>query len=533
MTKPTRVAIINGELLTFDRHQARAEALLVENGVITKVGSTRDIQKVVQMRTADGGKVAVVDAQGHAVLPGFHDGHTHLEQACSSMEYWSDAHTPPATSLEEIERRIRHIVTNTEPVNGWYIVRSSFGMNYKVREERFFTLAELDKISPTYPLAISAGLHVLNLNSAALKAMNLWDAHSSSERVIHRTASGHHAGLITEAWDLFPDFSQAQVQLALQRHAKDLTTRNGVTSACSLMFSAEDDRAVGAEINSGRLPARIRSYWHVPRLTDLEQLIRRGFRSDESVEQHGFGGVKIFIDGEHGDGLGNTRGDYKWESPGELNDFVLRANSCGIQVFMHAVSHEAVRMGIEAIANSSRALEAVNPLRNRIEHGGDYISVDDIETAYENRVPLITTPHFMSSTVGDLEGNMSAPLRAIDDRGVTLIGGTDTTGTVPEGAAPLYNIACAMARNDVPEHRRETEALSFERAAAMFTVNAAYGSFQENVSGALREGMKADVSILNTSTKSLEGDPQAAFDLRVDGLLFDGRIEFLDHGYSS
>lgn len=527
-----RIAIINGDVLTFDPHRMRAGGLMVENGVITAVGSTADISELIAERRAGGAEVSVIDANEHAVLPGFHDGHTHLEQACASMQYWSTAHTPPALTLEDIRREVRKTVESTDPVNGWYIVRSSFGMNFKVEERRFFTLEELDELSPRFPLVITAGLHVLNLNSAALKAMNLWDAHSSRERVVHRLDDGRHAGVITEGWDLFPDFSQGQVQLGLQQHARDFFTKNGVTSACSLMFSAEDDRAIAAEIDAGRLPARVRSYWHVPRLASLEQLIRRGLRSDRAVEHHGFGGIKVFIDGEHGDGMGNVRSDYKWESQKELDDFVLRANICGIQVLMHAVSHEAVRMGIDAIANASLQLGSVNPFRNRIEHGGDYIAPEDIRLAAENRVPLVTTPHFMSSTVTELEEGMSAPLRAIDERKITLIGGTDTTGTVPEGAAPLYNIACAMARRDVPESHRAGEALSFERAAAMFTVNAARGSFQEGVSGMLRPGMRADVSILNSGIEHLEGDALAAFDLRVDGLLFDGRVQFLGDSYA-
>jgi predicted amidohydrolase YtcJ len=84
------------------------------------------------------------------------------------------------------------------------------------------------------------------------------------------------------------------------------------------------------------------------------------------------------------------------------------------------------------------------------------------------------------------------------DAGVGLIGGTDSTGTVPDSVSVLRNIDVAVNRRgpgDVVVG--PAQAVSREEALAMFTTWASFGAFEEQRKGRLTPGMFADLAVLD------------------------------------
>ena len=63
----------NGTIITVNDHQPVAEALITENGKILEVGDLDTVKVFKDDNTV------VVDLKGHTMLPGFIDGHTHLD----------------------------------------------------------------------------------------------------------------------------------------------------------------------------------------------------------------------------------------------------------------------------------------------------------------------------------------------------------------------------------------------------------------------------------------------------------------------
>ena len=62
--------------------------------------------------------------------------------------------------------------------------------------------------------------------------------------------------------------------------------------------------------------------------------------------------------------------------------------------------HAFTRRGIQMAANAALASRLRAPgleRRHRIEHGGDYINLEDLELVRKSGVSLVTTPHFMYS----------------------------------------------------------------------------------------------------------------------------------------
>src|SRR5262245_30471717 len=63
--------VVNGNVLTSDAAQPRAEAFAVKNGRFVAVGSNADVRNLATRRTQ------VIDAQRMTVTPGFIDSHSH------------------------------------------------------------------------------------------------------------------------------------------------------------------------------------------------------------------------------------------------------------------------------------------------------------------------------------------------------------------------------------------------------------------------------------------------------------------------
>ncbi|UOQ59854.1 amidohydrolase family protein [Leucobacter rhizosphaerae] len=495
------------QLLTLSN--AHGDAVLVDSGRISGIGSREDL-----LASAGRQDVEEVDMDGAVLMPGFVDGHTHLELSCITQEQHLQMHAPPVTSLVQILEEIRQRRA-TQP-DGWIVVRSSFALDRKVVEGRLLGRDELDSVSPDAPVVVLAGLHVASLNTVGMRAVQL----EMPERLdpgmtVHRGRDGRPSGIFTEVWDRLPAATEIESYAALRRHAHSLVAAHGITSLCTIPTSVADVRALHALRVEDQLPFRVRFYPHVPRVGPLSSVLSLGAPSGFGDSMLQFGGVKIFVDGEGGDGLGAEFDDVKWTEQ-ELSDLVGEATASRVQLFMHAVTGTGIRAAMAAVAQhwGSRPLRA--PAPHRIEHSGDYVPRELIADLAQSGIGVVATPHFVGS---DDVGDDFQPLRKLIDAGVRVIGATDSTGTVPSGAPPLSNIASAVTRRDAagnPSPHR----ISAEHALRMFTDWAARGQGEGGKKGVLQEGALADFAILDANP--LKVSPEDIAGIRVLGTVLNG-----------
>lgn len=499
------IAIVNGKVLTGDPDLPRAEAVLVRDGRVAFVGSTAEVRDAA-------GTVDELDAGGRTVVPGFVDGHCHAEGTCVALGHQLPVHSPPFTSLAAIGDEIR--AARRAGRRGWLVCRGSFRMQEKVAERRLFTRAELDEISPDEPVAVFAGLHVGQLNTPALNDLGILDGEAPHGSVVHRNDVGEPTGVVTEVSHLMPFGTLQESREAIKVKLPELFTANGVTTIHTMPKSVEQYEALSGLVRDREVPMRVRVY-HFPWITSVEEMIERGWGRGQGDEFLRFGGIKIFIEGGHGAG-----GEMHW-TPDELRDFLGTCHGAGYQVFMHAVSRAGIRMAAECIG----AVEAADPkdLRHRIEHGGDWILPEDIATVRATGARLVTTPQFMYSR-GD-EERKHIPLRSVIDGGFHPIGGSDSTGTVPDGIAPLFNIALAVSRRRPDGSEANLpQAITLDEGLRLFTGWAAEGAFEEDEKGALRPGMFGDAAVLSHDVESLT--PDELFGVSVTHTVLDGDVVF-------
>ncbi|GLW99341.1 amidohydrolase family protein [Microtetraspora sp. NBRC 16547] len=512
MTDP-RILLRGASVLVGEDQAPRLADLIVAGHRIADVGDPHSFDDE-QVDDA-------VDLDGKYVLPGFIDGHCHLELTVASLDNHLAVHTPPYRSLGDIYaflERARH-----DKPDGWIIARSSFGLQRKVVDGRLPHKDELDRVSPGQPLVVLAGLHVACLNSAAIHALGLDDPSRLPGWISVDTDANGMTGVFTEVWDRLPTASAEDVVASLRAHSIPLFSRAGTTSLSTIPTSSEDVRALHRLARSGELPFRVRFYVHVPRTATLDDVISWGPESGFGDDRLRFGGVKIFVDGEGADAYGVERDDSKWELA-QLTEFIRKADAAGIQVMMHAVTPEAVRMACNSVIGARQDATRPSRVRHRIEHGADYMDVADAGLAARASVGLVATPHFAMSA--ETHRPYFQPLRSLIDAGHRIIGASDSTGTVPEGVAPLNNISAAAARL-TPDGRPSPHRTSILEGVRMFTSWAARGVSEENEKGTIAPGRLADLVVLDADPFSVR--PEEVASITVDRTIVGGRAVTFSH----
>ena len=208
-------------------------------------------------------------------------------------------------------------------------------------------------------------------------------------------------------------------------------------------------------------------------------------------------GIKLFLDHDWGT-------DFHWDQ-GELDEYVLTAHRNGWQVAAHTVSAAAHDQILTAVARA----QAAHPdpdARHRVEH---VIQLRDDQLTRMRELGMIASiqpaiPGDLAAETGFPELVASAQTRWIArwrdlvDTGVRTIGSTDMPWLVlelvgrptePPHGSPLEAVHQAMTRQSysgrAPEGWQLAQRLTVGQALRLFTVDAVYGTFEENVKGSL------------------------------------------------
>jgi predicted amidohydrolase YtcJ len=270
----------------------------------------------------------------------------------------------------------------------------------------------------------------------------------------------------------------------------------------------------------GEVTVRQRYYLIHPAVASFEQIVDHS-ACDRDSEWFSFGGMKLFVNGCAHDGLGHQMDDSKW-SQDELDHVVGRAHANGIQVWLHSLDAHGVRMAARSIERAYSSGPRL--LRHRIEHGGDFISLDDLDAVRNSGALLVTTPQFVRSMTRGVDEQF-APLRTLQDAGIHLVGGTDSTGTVPESVSILGNVGTAATRrNATGTVVGADQKLDVASAMGLFTTGSSFGGFEEDRKGAIRPGLFADFVQLAADPWSVAPDGIAS--IEVVRTIVNGEIVF-------
>lgn len=504
-----RLLFANANVFTADSRRW-AHAIVVQDDRILYVGDAETAARIA------GDDAERVDLGGNTILPGFVDGHAHVVgtgEASQQVNLWG------AQTVDEIQRRIGAwaVAHPDEPrilVQGW--AHAALGGDQPHRQM-------LDAVVSDRPVyAQSYDYHSIWLNTAALEEVGI-DATTNAPDggQIYHDADGP-TGLIDETAMhtlVWPFLDETKTPEDLDRHltsALDSYRELGVTASTEMALDEGDLLALSNAEQRGELTARIAAHWRVQPTGNTATNLAQVERAIELSRLHNSGslrvvGIKVLIDGTV-DGctaaLGKpyangSNADPIW-SREELIPVVIAADRANLQIAMHAIGDEAIRVAIDSI---EAAISANGPRerRHRIEHL-EVVTKAEIDRLAALGITASMQPVHADPAIQDNWRAMLAderidrgfPWPEMTEAGAQLVFGTDSP-TSPQ--APLANMFVASTRQSAlnPELEANNPALAVPLMEAVehATRDAAWACRAEHDYGRIAAGLFADFIVLD------------------------------------
>ncbi|MDA0833973.1 MAG: amidohydrolase [Planctomycetota bacterium] len=515
----------HGKVVTVDHEFSIVEAFAVTGDRISAVGTNDEILKL------KGPETILVDAEGKCVIPGLIDSHVH---ATGASLYEFDHPIPEMDTIADVLQHIAYRTTQVQE-GDWIILSQVFIT--RLRDQRYPTRNELDRVAPKNPVMFRTGPDCA-LNSLALELSGIdknFTLPEGSTGLIERDESGEPTGILrnasgyvkTKSNERSPNNDERRERLRLL-----LADYNsvGLTSIAD-RGAGEGAIALYKELfDRGELTCRVFMSYTVSGsapIEEIEKQIQKAADHPLHAEDRWLWvrGIKAFLDGGMLTGSAYMREPwgvsdiYSIRDPeyrgirfipsDKLEHMARYALEHDLQFTAHSVGDGAVHALIDAYTAINETLP-VRDLRPCITHC-NFMSAEAIAQMKKIGVVADLQPAWLWLDGATLERQFGSdrlayfqPYKSMFDAGVFCGGGSDHMQKIGSlRSVNPYNPFLAMWITITREPRRldhvfhPEQCLSREQALRLYTINNAYLTFEEQHKGSLEVGKLADFAILN------------------------------------
>lgn len=512
----------NGRVITMWSARPLAEAIAIQGNRFLRTGTNEEI-----LRTA-GQTTRKIDLCGHCVVPGLIDSHAHPIQAALAAK---KGVLPVTHSIASIQDYIRRQAASLPPEQ-IIVVPKIFAT--RLKEHRYPTRYEIDEAAGGRAAMTDNGYAAV-LGSALLARLGITrETAEPSDGKIVRDSAGEPMGLILGARGLIAPFLNVAPH-SFEDIVKALKTmqmhynRAGLTGVIDRSENAEGFRAYQTLERRGELTVRAYLTWVVS-LQGAPREIRERIAAIPLISGWGndwvrAGSLKTFLDGGILIGTaylrepyGENTGIYGYNDPDyrgvfsvsreNLLEMARAASELGWQMTAHATGGGAV----DALLDAYEAVDRERPIHDRrftVSHS-NFPDPRAIARAKRLGVVFDCQPawhYFDAPAIKEAFGpermKNFQPYRSLFDSGVVVAGGSDHMAGLDAHQAinpyhPFFGMWMAITRQTVDGEVMEPEQrISREEALRMWTLNAAYLSFEENIKGSIEPGKLADFVIIS------------------------------------
>ena len=514
-----------GKVVTVDNDFRIAEAVAIKDSRFVAVGRDDEVVRLAGQNTE------VTDLQGKTAIPGIIDSHIHAFatglRLAKQLNFSDREDLSVGGMLEEIRER-----ADTTPSGEWLVVRGPYALDF-INEGRLPDRWELDTVTGDHPFYLMMQGHLGVVNSRALELAGVTKdtPDPGGGSYMRDPETGELTGIMLE-WTAFDPFLKLMPDYDFDDKIDatiDVMKAFSAAGITSLLNPGEsrDNVAVLVEL-SRRKELTVR--WHVLYFAWAQEFAGRPYDEVAGAlrglgSANGFGddrlrigGIKIVADGgfegaymrepfmEETFGPG-WRGIPTWDDE-SLRTVLRAANDNNVRPFVHELGDAALDMVLDAMDEADKERPILGK-RWTLEHGGIMPSARNIEQIKRMGV-VVSTQQPMGWAVGATTkrfwgagrgGNMT-PNRTWLDAGITVKGGSDVAPYDPMLGIWSYVTRKNMAGDDMDP----AEAITREEALRLYTINGAYGTFEEDVKGSIEAGKLADLVVLSDDLLTVPED---------------------------
>ncbi len=515
--------IYNGDFYTATNNTSPFNAIAISADKIIELGEYSDISKKANENTE------LIDAAGLFVMPGFIEGHGHFHNMGKSLQ---NLNFLKDTSWNQIVEKVVEKAKSTE--KGEWIYGRGWHQEkwYEQPDDHYGDYpkhSSLSQLVPDHPVILfHASGHSLFANDNAMKkvGMNSETPDPAGGKIV-KDDNNQPIGVfeeramtsIREAYLSHLESLNEEQQTALWYEAIELAEKecleNGITSFQDAGSKFKSLKRYEGLAENNKLDVRL---WVM-----LRDSLHKVDGKISDYKKINFGNnfytcraIKSEIDGALG-----AHGAWLTEPYADKNDFygqnttpISRVESIaqaafenGMQLCVHAIGDRANKETLDIIEHYNNKQAG---LRWRVEHA-QHLNPNDINRfkstgaiASMQAVHCTSDAPFVVKRLGSLRSKVGAYVwKSLLDQDVVIVNGTD----VPvEDINPIDNYYASVTRTRLDNGMRffVEQRMSREAALRSYTIDAAYGAFEEDIKGSLEVGKLADITILDKNLLTCE-----------------------------
>lgn len=539
--------IYGGTIYTVDSTSVTVEAVATKDNKILFAGSLEEAETYKNEQTK------LIDLKGKTMTPGLIEGHGHF-MGLGYNELNLDLMN--TTSYQAIVDAVAERVKTAQPGEwivgrGWH--QSKWDSMPAETVHGFQTHHLLSEVSPENPVylkhasghagfANAKAMEIAGLQNLALDGVKKYEVEGGEVLV---DASGRPTGVFNERAQTLitqhipektPESDAKAFQLAVEACHK-----NGITSFHDAGIGRETIALYEKMKSEGKMHTRIYAMltgWEKDLLNDW---YKKGIMVDDD---HLFTirSVKLNCDGALG-----SRGAWLLEPYSDRPDhfghetlpmeFVketsLNGLKHGFQVCAHAIGDRANREILDRYEMAFKELpDMANDHRFRIEHA-QHLHPEDIPRFAELKViPAMQAVHMSSDRpwaidrLGEKRIKEGAYMwQDLLQSGVPIVNGTDVPVEPINPIASFYASVSRKTLKGTPEGGYEPEQkMTRAQALKSYTLDAAYGAFEDHIKGSISAGKLADFTIYDQDIMTVA--EEKILDTKVVMTIFDGKVVY-------
>jgi predicted amidohydrolase YtcJ len=505
------LVIYGGTIYTMDSEQPIAEAVAVTDGKISYVGPRSGLDKLKGSNTQE------IDLQGQTMTPGLIESHAHF---MGIGQLRQELDLTDIQNYEELIERVEAAIEEAEP-GEWITGRGWHQSKWDKKPARmvrgFQTHHALSAISPDNPVYLRhASGHAGFANAKAMEIAGITSESTYDERgEILKDKQGEPIGIFNEnamflITQHIPEASEKRRREMFELAEQECLSK-GITSFHDAGAGRETLALYQEKKDAGELDIRLYTMLDGWDTTLLAEWYPKGPQVDEWLSIRA---IKLYSDGALGSRGAWLLAPYT-DRPGHVGHerqpmerigrIAQKGLETGFQVCVHAIGDRANREVLDQFEKAFEAVPEAKDHRFRIEHA-QHINGEDIPRfgkmgviASMQAIHMASDRPWAIDRLGiDRIVDGAYVWQKLLQTGARVINGTDAP-VEPVDPIPCFyaSVTRKTLKGEPDDGYEPDQRMTREEALRSYTLDAAYGSFEEDVKGSIEVGKMADFTVFD------------------------------------